>query len=441
MFAMTRMSPWRSPLVPCLAGVGCLLLAVTGHVAAKPAVFAPMTFDKARQLSVEQDRLLVVDFTADWCAPCQEMERTTWVDPEVVAWLGEHAITIQVDGDRDIQVTQRLGVFAYPTLIAFREGREFDRIQGYAGPDRLLKWLEPVSRGVSPIDAARQLADTSNNPEDQFDLIQMLFNSDQVAEAADRALAMWAALDNYRGTFSRQPNAQVFQILTELAMNHAPTRERIRARSAQLKPAVDDRTADLRQVHEWLLLCAATNDTQAVVAWHDRVAAVARAASDAPAEDVSDAAALLDASGPLLEPLLVHAQRYADIGRLYRDPAARAREIADDADAAVVDPMLADDEQRQKAAQGFFLGLAANVYSGLLAADRDEEAASVADVMVDHFGSDAALPLVGQALAIDEPRPTQRTLLSEAESMAKEALRQRLDVALQRQNPEDVAAP
>ena len=108
---------------------------------ATPQVFSELSLAEAKAKAVEQDKILLVDATADWCQPCQVMERTTWVDPEVISWIKLNAIAIQVDVDRQREVAKELDIQAMPTIIVFKDGREFDRIIGYHDAAELLAWL------------------------------------------------------------------------------------------------------------------------------------------------------------------------------------------------------------------------------------------------------------------------------------------------------------
>ena len=49
----------------------------------------------------------MVDFTADWCAPCKKLERNTFSDPAVVA-LSEKFELLQVDGTKGSDRLDRL---------------------------------------------------------------------------------------------------------------------------------------------------------------------------------------------------------------------------------------------------------------------------------------------------------------------------------------------
>ena len=55
---------------------------------------------EARALAAKEGRPMVIDFTADWCAACHEMEATTFVDPRF--WkASERFVALRIDGTDD----------------------------------------------------------------------------------------------------------------------------------------------------------------------------------------------------------------------------------------------------------------------------------------------------------------------------------------------------
>ncbi len=107
----------------------------------KPHVFSELSVAEAKAKAVEQEKFLLIDVTADWCQPCKAMERTTWVDPDVISWIKLNAIAIQVDVDKQQEEAKELNIQAMPTIIVFKGGRELDRVVGYQDATDLLAWL------------------------------------------------------------------------------------------------------------------------------------------------------------------------------------------------------------------------------------------------------------------------------------------------------------
>ena len=95
----------------------------------------------------KQHRYVMVDFYADWCIACKEMERNTFSNPKVKDAL-RNTIILKADitayDADDVLLTQQLRVLAPPTFIFFTpEGNELisSRIVGNVGPDKFLKIL------------------------------------------------------------------------------------------------------------------------------------------------------------------------------------------------------------------------------------------------------------------------------------------------------------
>ena len=79
-----------------------------------------------------------MDFYADWCEPCREMEKTVFRDPEIIE-QSRHMLPLKVDLTRRNSFQDELlryyGVIGVPTLIFInKEGLEERnlRIEGIA---------------------------------------------------------------------------------------------------------------------------------------------------------------------------------------------------------------------------------------------------------------------------------------------------------------------
>ena len=110
----------------------------------------------ARERANAKGLWLIVDATAAWCAPCKQMDKVTWRDTDVIRWFDDHALAVQVDVDAEEELSRQLGIRAMPTIIAFRDGQEKDRIVGYRDPRGLLDWLRGLERGETDLDRLRR---------------------------------------------------------------------------------------------------------------------------------------------------------------------------------------------------------------------------------------------------------------------------------------------
>ncbi len=79
------------------------------------------------------DAPVLVDFYADWCAPCR------FVAPLLDQLANEHVgklLVAKVDTDHAPDVAMRYGIRSIPTLIAFSDGEEIERSVGFE-PERV----------------------------------------------------------------------------------------------------------------------------------------------------------------------------------------------------------------------------------------------------------------------------------------------------------------
>jgi thiol:disulfide interchange protein DsbD len=90
---------------------------------------------------------VIIDFYADWCAPCKELEEKTFAAPPVRQVL-EGYQRFKVDLTRASEESQALttefGVLGVPTVVVFRGGEEAFRITGFEPPERFLERLTAV---------------------------------------------------------------------------------------------------------------------------------------------------------------------------------------------------------------------------------------------------------------------------------------------------------
>jgi len=97
-------------------------------------------------------KTVMLDFYADWCVSCKEMEKFTFVDPTVQSKLA-HTVLLQVDvtanDAADKAMLKRFGLFGPPGIILFDSaGKEIgdSRVIGYQNAQKFLASLERLGQ-------------------------------------------------------------------------------------------------------------------------------------------------------------------------------------------------------------------------------------------------------------------------------------------------------
>lgn len=93
-----------------------------------------MTDSNFQQEVLSSDRPVLVDFWAEWCAPCK------MIAPIVEELAHEYDGKLKVgkvDVDSNQQVSMQFGVRSIPTLLIFKSGKVVEQVIG-AVPKRLL---------------------------------------------------------------------------------------------------------------------------------------------------------------------------------------------------------------------------------------------------------------------------------------------------------------
>lgn len=82
--------------------------------------------------------IVLVDFYATWCGPCQLL---TPVLEEVEKEVNKLEI-IKIDVDEFPDIARRFGIMSIPTLIVFKNGKQAKTSLGYISKDEIKKLLD-----------------------------------------------------------------------------------------------------------------------------------------------------------------------------------------------------------------------------------------------------------------------------------------------------------
>ena len=104
--------------------------------------------DETFPTAVEQrDGVVLVDFWAEWCAPCRMIAP---VVRDLAAEYAGRATMASLDVDANPRAMMKYDVRSLPTLLLFRDGRVVDRIVGAVPRARIeAKLREHLAPGVA----------------------------------------------------------------------------------------------------------------------------------------------------------------------------------------------------------------------------------------------------------------------------------------------------
>jgi len=89
---------------------------------------------------LKSDKPVLVDFWAEWCAPCRMIAP---IVEELSTEYEESLVVGKVDVDQNPQISMNYGIRSIPTLLIFKDGKAVDQIIGAVPKKALVDKLSP----------------------------------------------------------------------------------------------------------------------------------------------------------------------------------------------------------------------------------------------------------------------------------------------------------
>lgn len=151
-----------------------------------------MTPDNFQQIIVEEsaNRLVMVDFWADWCEPCKSLMP---ILEKIAAEYPDDLLLAKVDCDEQQQISMQFGVRNLPTVILVKDGQPVDGFAGAQPEGEIRTLLEkhlPKMEDTLLTQAGELIA--QGQYEEAFPLVKSAFDA-----APERTDIKFALIDTY----------------------------------------------------------------------------------------------------------------------------------------------------------------------------------------------------------------------------------------------------
>jgi thioredoxin 1 len=416
-----------NPLLPAVIAI----VIPAASLFAMPPIFTKKNFEDAKKQAAAEGKLLVVDSMADWCPPCKQMDKTTWVDEKTIAYFKDNAIAFQFDVDKEEKLAKDLRIEAMPTMIVFKDGKEIDRSVGFMSTDDMIGWLEDVKKGKTKAAAlaeeAKKLRENAGNRvgedgkvniKDRMDIARKLSRSDPKLAAQEYAWLWDNMLEHDQAFYGVRLSFMVSDMKRLADQDEGAKAEFVKLRDAA-EAKLKNKTATRDTLVDWIQLNQVVDDDDRTLAWYDRV------------KNDSGAARDIKRNERELRRIFQEKKRWADMGRMYKNPERDARGHIDQNQMMEKMAPAEHAAEMKRYAQNEVRTSLATMHAALLAAERDEEAQAVADMLLEFSDTpESRQALVSTALEAGQARASHRDLLGTGKDSTTHDLRTRLEAAL-----------
>lgn len=102
-----------------------------------------MSYEEGRKRGEAENKKVFLVFNADWCRYCLQMEKETFQNPSVIAYVNRNFVPIRVNSDKEQRIANKYRVTGLPSLwFLAGNGDKISNLPGYIPPKEMLVILK-----------------------------------------------------------------------------------------------------------------------------------------------------------------------------------------------------------------------------------------------------------------------------------------------------------
>lgn len=101
------------------------------------------TTDETFSKIINGDKIVLVDFWADWCGPCKQLSP---ILDEISKEFADKVVVVKANIDENENTSQIYGIRGVPTMILFKDGHKTAIKVGLSTKKDISDWLEAFSK-------------------------------------------------------------------------------------------------------------------------------------------------------------------------------------------------------------------------------------------------------------------------------------------------------
>lgn len=130
-----------------LKSIGFIVLCSIHFVSwGQSIAFREADMKTASEQAKSGNKLLFVDFMADWCEPCKYLEQEVFSLPEVADYFNSRFVCVRVDVSKEENLARQYRIQAIPTLLFVdARGKELKRLEGALDASHIMYWAKVLT--------------------------------------------------------------------------------------------------------------------------------------------------------------------------------------------------------------------------------------------------------------------------------------------------------